>query len=162
MFGSVFGIVVNSFLGHGNQQDIIEYEGLDFIYQQGLWYTTVSDINFAFMNHPSQTSSIVNNLNPLIHYNGRPLYVYSEDADSEIELYRNLQQISGRMQPACLSEDECPGDFPLKTCSDNFILVEVSEESGITQSDNCVYIRGNSEELLELTDEFLFKTIGIK
>jgi hypothetical protein len=162
MFGSVFGVIVGS-IGQNNQEDSsLEYEGYEFVSQDGLWYTVAGNFQFAFTYFPSQVQNNTETLNPLTSYSGKPLYVSSEDSNSEIEIYRNLQQIAERIQSACLDENNCEEDFPIKTCSDNFIIIEESSESGITQSNNCVYIRGNQEELLELTNEFLFKIIGIK
>ena len=66
------------------------------------------------------------------------------------------------MQSACLSEEKCEGDFPIKTCSDNFIIIQENKTKEIKQTENCVYIGGEKEELVKLTDEFLYKIIGIK
>ncbi len=161
MFGSVFGIIINSF-GQNRADTNLEYNGYEFINKEGLWYSSVNNVDFAFRYHPSQTTSEAVGLKLLNNYNRKPLYIYSEDSNSEAEIYRNLQQIAERVQPACLNKEKCSGDYPIKTCSENFIIIEISEQNEITQQENCVYLRGQTEELLKLSDEFLFKIIGIK
>lgn len=162
MFGSVFGIIVGSF-GQSREKELsMEYNGYEFFSQNGLWYTSAGNLNFAFTYHPTETIDVQTNLNPLNNYQNNPLYIYSEDPNAEIEIYRNFQQIVERIQSACFSNEKCEGDYPIKTCSDNFIIIEISEKSEIIQSGNCIYIKGSKEKLLELTDEFLFKVIGIK
>lgn len=163
MFGSVFGIVVNSFIGQNSANSKLKYGDYEFLNQNGLWYLSQNNFNFIFTYHPSQIENFETPIKNLALYQNRPLYVYSENKIAETEIYRNMQQAVQRIQPACLSEEKCDGDWPIKTCSDNFIIIEESlEKKGITQLDNCIYIRGSSEELLKLADEFLFRTIGVK
>lgn len=162
MFASVFGIVVNSFGKDKETDSIIEYNGYEFLNENDLWYTSIGNFDFVFKYNPDQTKDIETELHYLNNYQNKPLYIYSEDYDSKIEIYRNLDQIVERMQPACFSDEKCEGDYPTKTCFDNFIIIEVGNESEIIQNESCVYIRGAEEELLGLTDEFLFNIIGIK
>ena len=73
-----------------------------------------------------------------------------------------LGQVSLRIQPACLDESECEGGWPVKTCKDNFIIIRNSNYTNIIQEDNCVFINGPEENLTQITDEFLFKIIGVE
>ena len=73
-----------------------------------------------------------------------------------------MNQVVERMQSACLNESECNGDYPIKDCSNNFIIIREAEEERVFQNESCVYIQGEKEELIKLTDEFLYKIIGIK
>ena len=160
MFGSVFGIVVDSF-GNKNSDSILEYQGYEFLAQDGLFYTSKDNFNFVFNYFPNESINIYGIVKPLSNYQNKPLYIYSEDDDSTAIIYQNLNPFIERIQSACLSKEKCKGDYPVKTCSDNFIIIEQGKEK-ITQKDNCVYIRGEKEELLKLSNEFLFKSIGIK
>lgn len=161
MFGSVFGIIVGSFGQDSAKKNKVEYGGYKFFNENGLWKVSVGEINFILQYFPTETKNITASLKNVNNYYNKPLYVYSEDSNSEIEIYRNLQQIAARIQPACFSKEKCEGDFPIKTCSDNFIIIENGTEE-ITQIENCVYIKGEKSELLKLTDSFLYNILGIK
>ena len=78
------------------------------------------------------------------------------------EIYRNLTGIVERTQAACIEEKECPEDWPIKDCSNNFIIIKESNESKIIQQDKCVFIYGESENLTQIADGFLFKIMEIK
>ncbi len=161
MFGSVFGIVVGSLGGNSQEKNKMEYNGYKFTNENGFWKASIGELEGVFQYLPSQTKNITSLLKDVNNYYNKPLYVYSEDANSEIEVYRNFQQIAPRMQSACFSAENCTGDFPIKTCSDNFIIIRVGTEE-ITQIENCVYIKGEKQKLLELTDSFLYNIFGIK
>ena len=161
MFGSVFGIVLNSFGGDSSGKNKIEYNGYKFLNENGLWRVSVGETNFIFRYFPTQTNNITTNLKNVNNYYNRPLYVFSEDLESEAEVYRNLQQIASRMQSACFNNETCKGDFPIKTCADNFIIIKNGTEE-ITQIENCVYIIGEKQELSKLTDSFLYDILDIK
>lgn len=165
MFGSVFGIVVNSF---GQKEDTkkIEYNGYEFIEQGGLWYTNIGDLNFVFINNPKETEKINSKVSLLSSYSGKPLYIYSENKEAETEIFRNLHPqvnpIIQRMQFACPSEEECEDDSPIKTCENNFIIIKEANKTNIAQEEGCVFIYGPKENLTMITDEFLFKMLGIE
>ena len=170
MFGSVFGIVVGSFGENFSKKNKAEYNGYKFSNENNFWRTSIGELEFVFQYFPSQTRNITSPLKNINNYYNKPLYVSSEDVNSEIEIYRNLQQIASRIQPACFNKENCTGDFPLKTCADNFIIISEGTEEGstesslgeITQVENCVYIKGEKQDLLELTDSFLYNILGIK
>jgi hypothetical protein len=166
-------IMVLSTLGYafqgGNKETTtkINYNGHEFVNQNDFWILSIGNFYFAFKNNPSQVEKIYSQLNSINNYLGKPLYVYSEDKKAEIEIYRNLDPknnlIAQRIQPACLNREECVDEsFPIKTCADNFIIIKEAESSTITQENNCVFISGPKENLEKITDEFLFKILGIE
>ena len=67
-----------------------------------------------------------------------------------------------RIQKACPEGKKCSSDLPAKTCADNFIIIEEGNSSAIRQDNGCVYIRGAKDELVKISDEFLFRILGIK
>ena len=161
-----FAIQSNSGIGNSPQGDVsgneIEYNGFKFVNQNGLWVLG----NFVFRYVPQQipdiTSDSGSDIKPASNYQGKPAYVYSEDDEAEIEIAVNLGQIAQRVQKACPEDTICSGDLPVKTCSDNFIIIKESNTSSITQENNCVFIEGQKEELTALADQFLFKILGIR
>lgn len=161
MMLSVLGFALQG--GSGNQEDEnssdkVIYNGFEFTYINGFW---VID-NFAFRYNPQQVPDIGFGLRDATLYQGFPAYIYSENDEAETEARMNLRLIAQRVQNACIEGEECSGNSPVKTCEDNLIIIKENNISSIRQENNCVYIEGQEEELLELVDQFLFKILGIK
>jgi hypothetical protein len=162
---SAFGAVVGSF---SNAQDNeLNYNGLKFISYNGYWTTTIGELDFYFRFNPKQTENVSsffeNKTIPLAtDYLDKPLYLKSDNQAATSEIYQNTQYFIERIQAACLDNLTCSQDLPIKNCTDNFILIESSEIPSFQIDNKCVFIKGNSEEILMMTDEFLFKTLGIK
>ena len=161
MFGSVFGMIVGSF-GQKNNEQKINYNGFEFVNQNDYWFTSIGEAKFVFAHNPQQVEKVNSMINHVGNYYNKPLYVFSENKNAEMEVYRNFGDIAQRIQPACLDEDECEENLPIKTCEDNFIIIKESEVAGISQEENCVFILGPQEDLTKLTDGFLFKVLGIE
>lgn len=161
MFGSVFGLVVNSFLGQGKKVSI-EYNGFEFVNQNSYWEFQKDNLNFVFKNNPNQVEEIPGEIDSYEKYYYKPIYFYSENSESTSEISNNFNQISLGIEFACLEEDSCDESVQIKNCEDNFILIKENSEKNIFQKDNCVFIEGPKEELVKITDEFLFKTLEIR
>lgn len=157
MFGSVFGIVVNSL---GSQNVEIEYNGFNFVNQNGLWNVQIGNLVFLFRYNPNQVKEIYSQVNFLNKYSNKPLYIYSESSLARLEITNNLGQISSSLENACF--ENCVEGEIVKTCEDNFIIIKEGSESSIRQQENCVFIEGTESELVKNTDEFLFKILGIR
>lgn len=161
----VLSIIGYSFNNSNNEEEKIIYNEVEFIKQDNLWYANIGDFQFSFRYNPEETGESNYQLNRLDTYSGEPLYIYSKHSEAEVEVYRNLfyyNQIPQRIQYACFEEENCNGDYPVKNCSDNFIIIEEAENNEILQDENCVFIKGKSEDLTKLTDSFLFKIIGVQ
>jgi len=151
---------------------IINYNGFQFQENNGFWILNSNQATFVFSYNPSQTQDITTQINGINSYYNQPLYIYSEEYNSELEITSNLNQISSRIQKACpdflneTSNLNCGENAPSKTCTDNFIIIQKSDNANaslsLKQEGNCVFIKGPSNGLLELSDEFLFKIMGIK
>lgn len=164
MFLGIFGYI---FQGRNDEEDNtkrLNYNGFEFVEQNGYWFTNIGDSQFVFKYNPEQVERIDSELNPLGNYYEKTLYISSENSEAELEIYRNLfyqNHIVQRIQRACL-EEECDENLPVKTCEDNFIIIKESNNSEIIQEENCVFIKGKQENLAKITDEFLFKIIEIQ
>ena len=167
IFIMFFSVVGYSFIGREND-DVkkIEYKGFKFVKDNDFWFTEIGNLNFVFEYNPDEVERIDSKLKYLENYYGKPLYIFSENKDTELEIYRNLDprvnQIVQRIQSACLEGEICDGNLPVKTCGDNFIIIKESNISKIIQEENCVFIGGKQENLVKLTDEFLFKILSIE
>lgn len=169
IFIMLFSVLGYSFRrGEGSSIKKINYNGFEFTEQDNFWILNIEEFNFVFKNNPQQVEKIKGELKYLTNYYEKPLYIYSEDNNAKLEIYRNLlyqNQIVQRIQPACLETDnkleECE-NLPVKNCENNFIVIKESNESKIIQNESCVFIQGKEENLTEITDEFLFKILGIE
>ena len=163
MFSSVLGYGFQTSSDESPPSSQLIYNGFEFFTQNDLWYLTVNDVNFAFKYHPTQVDKIYDQLNNINDYYQKPLYIQSFNQEAEAEIYLNLGQLTLRNQKACFEEcAEENSTIPIKTCQDNFIIIEESNISGIVQDNNCVFIRDSEENILKMTDEFLFKIFGIE
>jgi hypothetical protein len=84
----------------------------------------------------------------------------NENVNSHI--YLNFINIAERVQSACFGDGDCEENFPIKDCTNNFIIISEGEENKIEQDQNCVFIEARSGNELAVIDEFLLKTIGVK
>jgi hypothetical protein len=172
LLGSTFGFIfsMGSFDDPSsiNQESIeTRYNGETFISQNGFWFLNKYGANFSFISSPSETDSLVLEReeisNTINDYSNVPIYIYSENSNAELEIYKNIFPIAERVQNACPSGKECSNEnWPVKDCSENLIIIEESSVNEIVQEENCVYIRGNENNLIQISDEFLFKILGVK
>jgi len=161
MFLSVVGY---SLSGRGGDEEAegFVYNGYEFAPRGAYWGLNVQGLEFIFSYSPTEVADINGNLSYLNSYSDLPLYIESESSEASAEVYMNLNQIVLRMQNACINESECEGDLPVKDCTNNFIIIKESNTTDIAQEQGCVFIQGKQEELVNLTDAFLFKIMGIK
>ena len=158
-------LVGYGFGGRSVNQEEISYKGQEFVEQNGFWITKIGDFEFSLRYKPNELDEIDTDLHFLDDYLGEPLYISSDDIESESEIYRNLigqNSIALRMQLACLDGEVCENkELPVKTCDDNFIVIRESSQPKVIQNNNCVFIRGEMENLTRITDGFLLKIIGL-
>ncbi len=163
MFGSVFGIIVNSFNSSSTNHVQNTYKGYELINQNGYFVLKISDKSFYFSSNPNFLEHQSTNITKtLVSYASSPLYIDSSNKLAHSLLYQNIYPYAQRMQDACINESDCSSqDVPIKTCSDNVIVVRQSNESKVYQMENCIFILGPDKKLPELTDSFILKVSGI-
>ncbi|MFA4952949.1 MAG: hypothetical protein WC584_01895 [Candidatus Pacearchaeota archaeon] len=160
----IFGTLGYAFEGRENEEsksNKINYNGFEFVNQNDYWTTKIGELEFIFKFNPEQVDKIEGNFNSLNKYSQKPMYIYSENEMASFEIVRNMGSDVQRIQKACFEEKDCGENLPLKTCKDNFIIIKESETKKVEQKENCVFIEGNKEDLIKLSDEFLFKILGI-
>ena len=164
IFVMLFSIVGYSFQSNPSESTKkINYNGFEFTNQNDFWILQSQNLNFIFKFNPLQTEGIqASELNSLQDYSGKPLYIYSENQNAEIEIYRNLNQVSLGIRKAYLQGDEGEENIPIKNCEDNFLIIKENNNSQIIQNESCVFIQGPEEDLAKITDEFLFRIMEIK
>ena len=162
MIFSTLGFALQDNGDSSGEDTKINYNGYEFVYQNGLWILTKGQATFGFTYNPTHVDDIPGQVKTLDNYAGKPLYISSVSPAAEQEIYRNLDQVVLRRQYACLEGENCTGDLPIKTCQDNFIIIKEDVVNNIIQENNCVYIIGNASDLPKMADEFLFKIMGVE
>jgi len=160
---STIGYSINN--NHENNFEKINYKGIEFVRENNLWNVKIGNYQFGFLYNPNEVEEINSSLNYLGEYNNEPLYIYYENSDAMMEIYRNLfyyNNIAERIQEACPEGETCNAEVPVKDCTNNFIVIKKSEKSEVKQENNCVFISGSDEEIVKITDGFLFKITGIQ
>lgn len=164
MLGSTFGIIIDSF-GSKTDKNKVEYNGIVFENQGGYWYAQKDNLKLIFSYNPLQVNNSEIKLNDLNSFYSKPLYIYSEDSQSLQEILLNFDPRSNnivqRMQFACPLDENCSADYPKKDCTNNFIIIKISNLSSIKQDNNCILIKGNETEVLKETDKALFKVFNL-
>jgi len=166
MMLSVFGIVANSFGDDSEEEPLIFYNGLEFFKQGSYWYAQIEDFNFIFSNNPNDLNGSYlkfnNSLKLLNNYINKPLYLYSDEPTLNNFINQNLSPFVERMQFACYEEENCPENYPIKECDENFILIIEEEVPSLEQNGNCVFIKGSYDDLPKVIDEFVLRILGVK
>ena len=174
------------------KNQIIKYNQIEFIENSGNWYFNLYGSKFETRYNPKELENMsltifnnFNNLNSsnpkgsdfnitLLNYQNKPLY-FSGDSENFIncfyEINKNINPFILRQQLACLENETCSKDLPIKNCKqDNIIIIKNFENytpktnlnfTEIYQRDNCVFIITNDEDSMKSCDLFLFKILGI-
>lgn len=135
-----------------NQTNIpkADYNGFEFSLQNGFWILNKDENSFVFKYNPNQLEKINFSLSNW-NYVNKTIYINSEDIISESEIRVNLAQFAEKIE-----------NSQNKNCNNNFIEIKEANESKISQNKNCILIEGKKENLPQLTDEFLFKILGVE
>tara|TARA_Y100000034_G_C6799331_1_gene358531 strand:+ start:392 stop:961 length:570 start_codon:yes stop_codon:yes gene_type:complete len=163
----LFSVIGYSFLGNPSNDEGdggIEYNGTDFYIEDNLLKADVGGLTFIFYQNPNNLRRLNVSLDGAEKYASAPLYFFYKEIDenpASALIYTNMQQIVSKINGGCLEEKDCPEEWPIKTCQDNFILLREKEEISIRQEQNCVFIEGPRAKLPELADDFLLNILGI-
>ena len=154
--------------GEKESNEKIEYNGIEFIQDNsGYWYFEIQNNEFITRYTPPETEDIIffSSLN-INDYSNKPLYFAGEIGEGSSEIGRNLiNRFVLRIQEACLDEEGCIGDLPVKNCSnDNIISFEQVPENGLEtmyQEENCIFIFTDYMNQTRYADKFLFELLGV-
>ena len=163
----LFGTLGYAFGGRDEENNNkIEYKGIEFVQDNsGYWSFIFQNYQFTTKYNPQETEDIdFFTTTSINNYINQPLYFISNFNEPNFEISRNLNQFVLRMQNACLDEEDCEADMPVKNCSeDNIIIIQEPEDSEnkIYEQEKCVFIVADFENQTKYTDVFLFKILGI-
>ncbi|HTZ42070.1 MAG TPA: hypothetical protein VMC07_02585 [Candidatus Omnitrophota bacterium] len=171
--GILMFIMIISTLGYAFQSQLFDntgssvqsiiYNGINFTSQNGFWTANYAGQQLIFANLPTQIpeSDLSNLTKRLSDFSNKSLYIYSEDSGSESEIRINLAPFAKDINNACPEGIQCNQDFPVKNCDDNFIIILAGNES-VSQEKNCIFIYGQTDNLINTVDNVLFRILGIR
>jgi len=131
------------------------------------WRFVINEHEFITQYNPQEVADIsFFSTLTLQNYINKPLYFVGGFAEANVELGRNLNPFVLRFNEACL-DSECKGDFPIKNCSEDNVLIfnevsSASDDENILQQDNCIFITSSISNQTRYTDALLFDLLGIK
>mgnify|MGYP003977752177 CR=1 FL=1 len=150
-----------------NSGEILEYNGIKFI-QEGSGYWNFENQGFGFLTkyHPEELEDIrFDSKMSLADFNEKALYFVGNSQEPIIEIARNLEQFVLRIQNACIDEEDCEGDLPIKNCfEDNIIIIkepELGEAEKTSQQGNCIYITASFANQTRYADKAIYHLLGI-
>jgi len=149
-----------------NPDTIIDYKGLDFkLDSSGYWTFRIGEQEFYTTHTPHETEKINVPFITMADLNQQTIYYNLDnetDEDVVQELYNNLYPYVIRFQEACIEGEECEENLPIKSCSDNLIIIrEGLESSTVKIEDKCILINAGVGEVLKTIDAFIFRLLGI-
>jgi len=147
--------------GNSGEKRAEEYRGLKFVQEGEWWRTEISGYTFTFKNLPQDTLNYVPINLSISSYANKPLYFVAEERRGVNEINMNLKQFVMRSQFACLENEKCEEDLPIKNCSDNVVVIKIGEKDSIRQEGNCVYLDYINDSV-RVADSFLYKILGVK
>jgi len=149
----------------------VKYKGVDFVKDSNdYWEFQYNSMTFITKYNPLEVNDTkVSTLGIYMgNYNSQVLsFAWNDSTEGVYELDRNFEgnKIPLRVvQKACLTKD-CPGDYPVKNCSvDNVIVFQNplnNEPERVYTQDNCVFIVANETDQPKYADAFLFNMLGL-
>jgi len=161
MLFSTLGFAFGNNVDNGLEK--IEYNNVEFIKDSsGYWKFNLQGKDFFSLYNPKETKDIsFLNYMTLENFYEKPLYIVG-NSESFSEITRNLNGVIQRLSQACYLE-ECDGDFPIKDCSENLLVIKepIDEKENIVLEDNCIFITAKKENQSRYADAFLFRILGI-
>lgn len=150
-----------AFFGNPNSENEgkkANYNGYEFLQQGDFWMMQTAGKTFYFSYLPNETRDF-SVKKELVSYVGKPLYFIKNGA-GEQEIMRNLGNFAERIQLACMEEENCTDNLPVKNCTSNMIVMREQEVNNLAEEENCMFIISN--ESVRDADAFLYKLLGIK
>ncbi len=163
MIFSTLGYALNSQSNKNNTKKI-KYSGIEFLKDNAdYWNFEIQGNSFSTKYNPAEIENIeFNGILKLSDYIGKPFYFISETKEPIAEVARNFENFVLRMQKACLNDETCNEDLPIKNCfKDNILIITESKNEAIYQQGNCVFINSSFANQTRYADKFIFSILGI-
>lgn len=149
----------------GNSKRIVKFGEAEFINSEGFWQMQLGNSRFYFDYLPNETRiDSYEDLPQINSFNGKTLYIISENQNSFQKIATNMNLFVERIQLACFDEKTCKGDLPITDCKeDNTIIVKIGENNTkIYNEDQCIFIETTIKDEKKTIDEFFYRLFGVK
>ena len=165
----IFSTIAYSFMSRDNEEtssNAFYYQGLGFVEQNGYYFANNGQFQITLLNDPRLNNVPLEiNLNTsLAKIYDFPLYLDSEDYLSSSLIVQNLgpevNGIAQRVQFACMDEDDCKEEYPIKSCSENLFIIRYSNDSKIETFEGCTFIFGSESEITKVVDKMILTLFG--
>ncbi|MEK6874109.1 MAG: hypothetical protein AABW91_04645 [Nanoarchaeota archaeon] len=164
MVFSTAGFALFSGTGISSKKNTKNYNGIEFnANENGYWDFKIQNQAFQTSYTPDETQEIESDFISISEINGKPLYFVNPEATSLNEIVYNLGRYATRYQEACLKGLNCTNsDNIIKTCDDNVIVFQESNETSIKRNDNCIYINYSPGNEIIVGNRLIFKALGVQ
>ena len=137
----------------------ISIDGRDFYAQGNFWTTSIDNKPYYFTYLPNETGSISLN-KKMSDYSGKTVY-FAKTGLAEDEIARNLGNFAGRIGFACMENENCTENWPIKNCTSSLIIIKEQDVGSrvLRAEDNCVFIISN--DTIRDADAFVYRVLGI-
>ncbi|MGV8151662.1 MAG: hypothetical protein ACP5OG_01145 [Candidatus Nanoarchaeia archaeon] len=151
---------------NGIKKEKITYNEIEFVRGELYWTFSRYDYEFNTLYNPNETQGLdIKTTNFLQTYSNKPLYIVGNYREPISEISNNLAKFALKTQRACIDEENCTEDLPIKNCIDDNIIyfkeVQVNESEKVYQKNNCVVIEASDQNRTLYTDAFLFGLLRI-
>ena len=138
----------------------VKYGNLEFTMSNDMWVSVINSKAYYFSNLPEEVENVsVSGEIKLDDFYGKPVYYVNLNSAANTLNYL-LNEVSERMQEACLVNESCSNEeLPVKTCEDNVIIFYPDKsETKIYKIDNCIFLEGNSFQAI---DKLIYRMLNI-
>lgn len=169
LISSVFGFILSYSSDLGNNDDnLIDYKGVKFKYENGLWVGNINNQQFYLINHPTALENLnieIVDLGQEKVYIGLPTENFTSVENSFISqrLSNSLGLDSLRTIQACNNDSpECP-DIPIVDCQSNYksLVFVKSYNNSISKNNSCIFVSGTFIFWNQFIDKLTLNLLGI-
>lgn len=161
-------IMVTSILGYfgGESEEVVKYKDYKFVKVQNGWMGYVNDKKVLLSNNPNELENISLGIKLKDLNSAKKIYL-SLNPEDNVVLY-NFENILSllTLAPVRACNEDMPTceNLPLKTCNDaetnvKIILIKKQEKLEYGYTNNCLYIKGNLNEIRKVLDKITLELL---
>jgi len=138
MVSSVIGFMYQPENTNEVNDGSVNYNGFKFINNNGYWVLEKDGQSYYFTNLPDDVKSIEI---PQISINNQKQYFLYVDA--------------------CIKEENCPNDWPVKDCTNDGFYFKISNQSRVYKDDKCYVLEGSLTDINKEVDKINYIILGV-
>ena len=165
MVSSVIGFMYQPENTNEVNDGSVNYNGFKFINNNGYWVLEKDGQSYYFTNLPDDVKSIEI---PQISINNQKQYFLYDYKD----LQNNLGIVSGKLRlvlnnkgvtvvDACIKEENCPNDWPVKDCTNDGFYFKIRNQSRVYKDDKCYVLEGSLTDINKEVDKINYIILGV-